>query len=243
MSLGMVDEGHIIHAQSMYEQTFWLAWGTLPNGYPSPWTIGETPPAFDLVTITETDTRGSTGLVDTLANTGVVDVIAISQGANIYTANTNYIVTGNQITWISGSSPAIPAPSTTYSTIYQYNTTAITGLLSELGRRIVTIQDFVIPSSGGSIQCNGQNWALNHGTPSNAVYLEFDFDSSDAVGNIIYQIGLFVGTTLANGVPTGTQYLLPNQIANPGELYMVEALEPFSRFAGKREIFQLVIQY
>ena len=243
MALGMTDEGHIIHAISMFEQTFWLAWGNLPNGYPTPWTVGETPPVFDLLTVTETVTRGaSLGVQDTLANSGVVGIIAISQGATLYTQGVNFTVTGNQITWVA-SSPSPPAATTTYTVIYQYDSTAITTLLSELGRRVTTIQDYAVLNPLGPIECNGQNWSLTGGVPSNAIYLNFSFDSSDAVGNIIYQIGLFVGTSLADGVPLGTQYLLPAQVATSGDLYMFENLEPFSRFSGKREIFEIVIAY
>jgi hypothetical protein len=243
MSLGMTDRGHIIHAMSMFSQNFWLAWGNLPNGYPLPWTIGETPPVFDLLTIIETVTRGiGLGAHDTLGNTGVTGIISINQGAVFYAPGTNYTVSGNQITWLA-SSPSPPANSSTYTVIYQYDSTAITSILSELGRRHVTIKDYAIRDDAGPIQCNGQNWSLTGGTPTNAIYLNFSFDSSDAVGNIIYQIGLFVGTTLQAGVPGGTQYLLPAQILDPGSEYLAENLEPFSRFAGKREIFEIIVDY
>ncbi len=43
----MVEKGHVALAESVYNETFHLAWGKLPADYPSPWQLEDNPPAPD----------------------------------------------------------------------------------------------------------------------------------------------------------------------------------------------------
>lgn len=239
MPMGMTDLGHIVHAKSMFNEVYHLAWGKLPDNYPDPWGLNDTPPIPHSLLVTETVTRGS-GALDQLANVGVLEIISINVGATVYTPTTDYVLNGRSVDW----SPAGLQPSTgaTYTVIYRYNTTAITALLEELGRREPTIKAYANPDPNGDIVANETSWSMTM-TPTRHIYLQFKFDSSEAVGKIIHQLGLFVGTEKKSTVEAGKKYLLPAEVEDTGELYMIENLEPFSRYAGKREIFEYVITF
>jgi hypothetical protein len=246
MAMIMSDSGHIIHAQAMYGLTYHLAWGDLPPGYGDPWSISQIPPLADSAVVVEIVMRGTTaGGRDQLAHTGIMYVVSVVQGTTVYNLGVDYNLTGSAIDWspVGGHEPVANSE---YTVIYRYNTTAITSLVRELGRRAVTMQSFVNLDPDGDIVANGTSWSLtanNGNTPSANMYLMFKFDSTDAIGSIIYQLGIFVGTVLIPGTPIGTKYLTQVQVLDPGKLYMAENVEPFSRFAGKREIFEFVITF
>lgn len=71
---------------------------------------------------TETITHGGyTGAVDLLAHTGVVSVVEVKNGSTTYTANTDYVLSGNSIDWSPGG--AEPATGGSYTVKYRYITT------------------------------------------------------------------------------------------------------------------------
>lgn len=79
--------------------------------------------------------------------------------------------------------------------------------------------------------------------PTQNLYVEFRFLASEASGDDIYQIALFLNTTRTGAVPPTQEYLIPSEILDPGQMYMVDNIEPFPRSLGKREIFEFVIVY
>lgn len=244
--MGITDSGRIIHAQAMAGQTFHLAWGGFPAGYADPWSLGQTPPTPLSQIGTVVATRSSVSNLDALVQTGVFKLISVSQ--TIAGATTTFIqgisfqLTGNQVDWSIAGSNQKPAAGSTYNVTYRYAYTAMTALLNEFGRRSPLLVGYAVPDVNGAISANGGNWTYTS-TPTGNLYLQFKFDPADAVGNIIAQVGIFLGTAMATGVTLGTQYLLPAQISSPGQLYMVDNLEPFSRFAGKREVFEYIISF
>jgi hypothetical protein len=219
-----------------------LAWGGFPNGYPDQWTVGQTPPTALSTLRTETVTRSSSQTFDTLQDTGVLYIVSVTHNSTTYVQGTSYKLTGNTVDWsIAGSNP-VPAANATYTVVYRYTYTAVASLLNEVGRRAALTVGYANADPNGVIVANGSTWTYTT-TPSANLYLQFKFDPTDGVGSIISQVGLVIGTVAATGVPNGTQYLTPSNIANAGQLYMIDNLEPFSRFAGKREIFEYIISF
>jgi Domain of unknown function (DUF4815) len=247
MPMLMTDSGHIIHAQAMFSLTYHLAWGNLPTNYPDPWSISQVPPLANSLVVTEQVTKGIDGGLDQLVNVGILYIVSVQQGSTLYDIGIDYNLTGRSVDWslIGGEAPIAGS---SYTVVYRYNTTALTSLINELGRRSPTIQGYVNLDPNGDIVANGTSWSLtgvngDGSVPSANIYFMFKFDSTDAIGEIIYQLGLFVGTVLMPGTPVGLKYLTQANILNPGQLYMTENVEPFSRYAGKREIFEYVITY
>lgn len=240
MAMGMTDDGHIIHAKAMFSRTYHLGWGKLPEGYPDPWNLGDVPPIPTSVVVTETVERTTGATTDTLANTGVLKIISVTQGEATYALTTDYTVNGNQIVWTSGG--AAPADGTSYSVTYRYATAAITALLSEIARRSPTLKEYVIEDPNGDIVANDTTWSVV-AYPTRHMYMQFKFDATEAVGQIIHQLGIFTDTVAKATVPVGQKYLLPADLEDFGKLYMIDNIEPFSRFAGKREIFEYVITF
>lgn len=240
--MGITDAGRIIHAQAMATQVFHLAWGGFPAGYADPWTVGNTPPTALSSVLSTALTRSSSSTSDALPGTGVLYIVSVTQGGTTYVQGTSYRLTGQGVDWsIAGANPK-PATGSVYTVTYRATNTAITSLLSEVGRRQALLVGYANADPNGAIVANGSSWTYTT-TPTNNLYLQFKFDPADAVGSLISQVGICVGTVAANGVPGGTLYLTPAQVGNAGQLYMLDSLEPFSRFAGKREVFEYVISY
>lgn len=79
--------------------------------------------------VTQTITHGTyTGVKDALPNTPVVSIVSVTQGATTYVAGTDYILNGDQVDWTPAG--AEPAPSSTYTVIYQYTTSTVTNAIS-----------------------------------------------------------------------------------------------------------------
>lgn len=226
----------------MASQTFHMGWGGLPAGYADPWTVGQPAPSSLSSLGTQTITRSSSSAQDPITQIGIVKLISITVGSTTYNQGVSFQLVGNAVDWsIAGSNP-VPAANSNYTVTYRYTNTGITGLLQEYGRRSPLLVGYAYADPNGAIVANGSSWTYTT-TPTGNLYLQFKFDPTDAVGNIIYQTGIFLGTVSAAGVTPGTQYLLPAQVGNPGQLYMADNVEPFSRFAGKREIYEVVISY
>lgn len=242
--MGITDFGRIIHAQAMAGQTFHLAWGQFPAGYAAPWSTGQTPPTALSKLSTLTLTRGTGTALDSLGQTGVISIVSVVQGGTTYVQGTggSYQLTGNSVDFsIAGANP-VPAAGSAYTVIFRYAFTAITSLLSEVGRRAALTVGYANPDPAGTIIANGSTWTYTT-TPTANLYLQFKYDPTDGVGSIIAQVGLFLGSVYANGVAAGTQYVTPGQLANQGSLYMIDNVEPYSRFAGKREVYEFVVSY
>lgn len=239
--MGMTDSGHTIHAKSMIDETFHLAWGKLPDAFADPWSLGDTPPSPYAVLTTSTLTRGATpNGFETLPHLGVTKIVSVKRGGTTYTLATDYTLNANRVDWAPGGTE--PANGETYDVTYWYTNSNLQTLLSEIGRREPTIKSYAIEDAAGDITANSTTWSQS-ATPTRHIYLQFKFDAEEAVGSIIHQLGLFIGTTRKVEIPGAKKYLLPSEIQDDGDLYMIENIEPFSRYAGKREIFEYIITF
>lgn len=239
MSMGMTSAGHVVHAQALFTQTFHLAWGELPVGYGDPWGLGDPIPSPLSSVVTETVNHPTANGVDNLAHVGVIKVARVQQNSTIYTPNVDFVIAnGKQIDWSANG--AEPAVGSDYQVTYRYYDDVINNLLQEVGRRESAIKAYAIEDPNGDIVANGTTWSIS-ATPTRNIYLQFKFDADDAVGKIIHQVGICVGTVRNDVVPVGKKYLLPTEVKDKGLLYMLENLEPFSRPVGKREIFEYIL--
>ncbi len=147
------------------------------------------------------------------------------------------------VNWsLAGAEPTTPNP---YHVEYVYKNDLVTfsTLLSELGRRLATQKSYCYEDPSGFIVTNDKSWSLTV-TPTRHLYLMFKFDSSDAENDIIYQLGLFLGSTPEAAVPPGKQYLeYPGEVDDEGTLFMIDNIKPFARNSYTREMFEYVITF
>lgn len=123
------------------------------------------------------------------------------------------------------------APGATVQAQVQYGTPALgsgeTALVSEVGRRIASSVEFVVPDDNGNISTpGGARWTIST-TATRYLYCSVLFDYLEASAETIREVGIFVDGTRKAGVPEGQLYLTPDQVAEPGYLLLLD------RFAGK----------
>ncbi|MCL2344811.1 MAG: hypothetical protein FWC58_03030, partial [Desulfobulbus sp.] len=125
--------------------------------------------------------------------------------------------------------------------------TLATGLFNEIGRRALTLWQFVLPDDNGAITINDvddptiiQSFAPSP-VPTNHLYLLFNFDFLDAPAATIREIGVFMGTVVDPGLPPGQKYFTPGELSDPGILLAIEHLPFFNRQPSVRQTFEQVI--
>lgn len=240
MSMGMLDSGHIVHATAMLREKYHLAWGRLPEEYVAPWNLGDIPPPPLSEVRTKTLVKGATQGSDAIGDTNILDLVRVTFNGVDYAVDEDVKLDANKVKWTNPTNEVETGSS--YQIVYRVNTAAMNRLLDEIGRRSPSMQTYCKPDENGDIVANDSSWSVST-EPTRFIYLQFKFDSTDAIGSIIHQMGLFTGTEMAEGVPVGKKYLNPDEVADSGHLYMIENIEPFSRFAGKREIFEYVLTF
>lgn len=117
-----------------------------------------------------------------------------------------------------------------------------TALVSEVGRLKATRVQFVNPDPAGAIELPEGRFTLSV-DPTKYLYLEFDFSYQHAIGEVIREASVFLGTTLKEGVSPSTAYLTPLQIENQGRMLVAERFGKFTRQANVRQKFSYVIQF
>ena len=74
--------------------------------------------------------------------------------------------------------------------VVDYSTTE---LFEEVGRRLPSVQSFVIEDAGGTIGANNNLWSLSD-TPTRHIHLKFEFAPSEAFDETIYQLAIVINT-------------------------------------------------
>lgn len=118
-----------------------------------------------------------------------------------------------------------------------------TVVTNEIGRRQVSSCDYVVPATNGAIEIPGAGKFDITTTPTNRLLVQTQFDYADAATSTIRQIGLFVGTVVVAGLPSGQRYFTPNQIQSPGQLLQLENRAPTVRSSSTRNLYQLLIEF
>lgn len=120
--------------------------------------------------------------------------------------------------------------------------TSAAALLDEIGRRTATQVGYVVPDAAGEIEMVSGRYKLS-ATPTRWVYVRFTFDFGDAEGETVRELGIFVGSKAAAGLPAGQRYFTPAQLADAGELYALERLPKFTRNGAVRQVFEYVLPF
>jgi hypothetical protein len=116
-----------------------------------------------------------------------------------------------------------------------------TALLAEVGRRTVTQCEYVTPDNSGDIEIIGAGKFSISSTPTNMLWAMTRFDFGDASTATIREIGLFVGTVVQSGLPSGQRYFTPSQITSSGTLLQLENLAAIYRSPSERQTFEMLI--
>lgn len=116
-----------------------------------------------------------------------------------------------------------------------------TALLNEVGRRTVTSVGYVTPSDTGEIELPDGGKFTASVSPTQHLLLTINFDFADAATSVIREIGVFVGTQVVGGLPSGQHYFTPGQITNPGRALHLENRAPLYRSPAVAESFQIVV--
>lgn len=117
-----------------------------------------------------------------------------------------------------------------------------TALVNEIGRRKATYVSYCEPDEQGEI-------VLPTGTFREVVdatkhlYMRFSFDYTDAPSADIRELGVFVGTQVAAGLPAGQMYFDPAQVTASGLLLLLEHVDAFPRSASVRQVFEFVVTF
>jgi hypothetical protein len=262
--------GHIAIAEAMYSQQMYLAWGTLPAFLGGPITISATAGSGGSLTVGnyvykvttlnnggESTPSSSTGATISSSG-GTINItwspVSGATGYNIYgrTVANNYqlIGTTTSTSFLDNGTAALvninpPVSDGTSASPWTSSVPApsvgLTGLYQEVGRRLVSLIQYVYPSSTGSYSTTAGRWAVST-VPTNYVYTYVGFDTTDADTNTIYQFGLFIGTAAITGY-VNASYLLPGQISNPGTLLALDNVAPIIRNSSTSEIHQIVMTF
>lgn len=119
---------------------------------------------------------------------------------------------------------------------------AATGLVAEVGRRTATQVGYVIPDDAGTIETPQGNFTLSQ-EPTRWLYIRVVFGFDDAPTAHIREIGVFIGTETAAGLPVGQRYFTPAQIADGGHCYLIDRAQNFERSGSVRAAFEYVLPF
>lgn len=117
-----------------------------------------------------------------------------------------------------------------------------TALVSEIGRRTLTQSLFCRPDTEGEIIVPNGRFSVSE-TPTNHLYLRFNFDFGDASTSSIREVAVFVGTVIKPGLPVGQKYFTLAQLQETGTMLALERIPKFDRNAAVRQTFEFVITF
>lgn len=115
-----------------------------------------------------------------------------------------------------------------------------TGLTSPVGYRKATEVSFCTPDLNGEISVSSGQFAKTE-APTRHLYVQFRYDFNDAIGETIREVGVFMNTDVAEGLPEGQMYFDAPQVTDPGQLLLLENYRPLFRDEGVREHFDFVV--
>jgi len=115
-------------------------------------------------------------------------------------------------------------------------------LLAPVGYRKATQVLFAKEEPNGVIVAAGKRWSITE-EPTRHLYIAVYLDNEDAVGQTIYQVGLFIDLKPKEGVLEGELFLTPDKVSDIGTLLVAENVRPFYRQPGIREVFEFVLTF
>lgn len=120
--------------------------------------------------------------------------------------------------------------------------TADSSLVNEIGRRLASQIRFCAPDETGEIIVPTGRFKES-ATPTNHIYLRFNFDFFDAPTATIRETAVYVGAETDPGLPVGQMYFEPAEVVDPGRLLVIERFPKFERSASVRQSFEFVIMF
>ncbi|MFN3437782.1 MAG: hypothetical protein ACK41V_08830 [Acidovorax sp.] len=121
--------------------------------------------------------------------------------------------------------------------------TTATTLVDEIGRRLITAVQYVVPHAEGEIELPDETRFTASAQPSKWVHARWTFDYADAAGETIRELGVFIGGTLQAGLPAGQRYFTAAQVLEPGELYTLERQQAAIRNGSTRQVQEFVLPF
>ena len=100
----------------------------------------------------------------------------------------------------------------------------------------------MVPDDAGTIETPQGNFTLSQ-EPTRWLYIRVVFGFDDAPTAHIREIGVFIGTETAAGLPVGQRYFTPDQIADGGHCYLIDRAQNFERSGSVRAAFEYVLPF
>ena len=132
--------------------------------------------------------------------------------------------------------------------------TGATTLTNEIGRRRVENPGFVEPDEQGDIVIpisvgnsgdrvrEARYRRAGNGKPTPYLYIAVHYNYTDAANAVIREMGLYMNTVFADGLPPGQKYFLPVDIVDPGMLIAAQIMVPsINRSPTVRQTVEFVL--
>ena len=102
--------------------------------------------------------------------------------------------------------------------------------------------DIIIPGSVSANDAVQEARYRKSDTPTPYLYIYVQYDYGDASNAVIREYGLFMGTTLTEGLPPGQRYFTPAQVQDTGLLMAVQIVTPpINRSPSVRQSVEFVM--
>ena len=116
-------------------------------------------------------------------------------------------------------------------------------LVDEIGRRLATSVQFVLPNPEGEIELPDESRYSVSATETKWLYVSWVFNYQDAAGEPVRELGVFLGGSVVPGLPAGLRYFTPDQVADKGDLYTMERVNKFDRFGSTRPVHAFILPF
>ncbi|UYO50336.1 hypothetical protein KQX64_07110 [Rhodopseudomonas palustris] len=227
----LVTSGRAALAAALKARAIHFAWG---RGEPWWNTTGEVTAPF----------AGSPQSI-TLPHAPVAGVeVASSDGSIVYASPADYTwdaLSGRITRVITGSIPAGATVKVTATYGRPDPGSGATALLDEVGRRVANSVEHVVPDENGLLQtADGNRWTISP-VPTRHLYLSVLFEFAEAADQVIREMGIFINTVRAPGLPAALPYLAPGDILDPGTAFLIDRFAPIIRSPATRQGFTFVV--
>lgn len=119
---------------------------------------------------------------------------------------------------------------------------ADTGLTAEVGRARLLAAAYVVPDAEGVIQTPSGAYTASV-TPTELLYLKFDFGFEFPAGLSIREVGLFIDAIANPAVPLGQKYLVPGDFLDGGIFMATERFTAFVSDPVVGQVFQFILPF
>ena len=171
--------------------------------------------------------------------------VASTDGSSVYARDGDYSANAREGVLTRLPASTIPGDAdVTVSFKIEHPPEAIaqTGMLAEVGRRIVDEVHFVASDPEGEIVVPTGRYHLSS-EPTNHLFIRVRFDFEDAATSVVREQGLFVGCSTDPELPLGQKFFVPAQINDPGILLVLQHSVPIVRQPSTRETFEFVVTF